>query len=148
MRSLRRSRSQIYADFEATISALRKFPALYLSEPNLKSACTFISGYDAALRGVPLLGFYHWLILKGGGDRSHWIQNLQRVAQDSAGKSASPKRVLEVGCKVLEKFFAYRRRYGVRKLVRDYMALRASQITKFEASEQLATRRSRRRNCF
>jgi hypothetical protein len=141
MRSLRRSRSQIYADFEATISALRRSPVLYLAEPNLKTACTFISGYDAALHGVPLLGFYHWLILKGGGERSHWILNLQRVAHGSAGKSASPERVLDVGCKVLQRFLAYRRRYGVRNLIRDAMALRASQIAKDEASEQLATRR-------
>src|SRR4051812_45699323 len=95
MRSLRRSRSQIYADFEATVSALRKSPFLYLSERDLTTACTFISGYDAALRGVPLHGFYHWLILKGGvgGDRSHWIQNLQRVAHGSAGKAASSEQV-------------------------------------------------------
>src|SRR5262245_33798117 len=115
MTSLRRSRSQINSDFESIVSALRRTPAMLLPEQNLKTACNFIAGYDAALRGVPLLGFYHWLMVKGGTDgRSrHWIQNLYRVARKKTVGAATAQAVLENGCRVLETFLAYRRRYGV-----------------------------------
>lgn len=132
MSSLRRSRSQIHADFESIVSALRKSPGLLLTESNLKAACIFISGYDAALRGVPLLGFYHWLIVKADTDkdRRHWIQSLQRLARREAGGSASPESVLEAGCRILERFLAYRRRYGVRNVIAESMNMRGRQIAK------------------
>jgi hypothetical protein len=142
-RSLRRSKSQIHTDFAATVSALRKSPWQFLSEPNLKTACDFISGYDAALRQVPLLGFYHWLTLKGGdgGDCSHWTLKLERKAREVAGRSASPDRVLDAGCRIIEKFLAYRRRYGVRKVIANCMAMRGRHLARHSASRKTVTGR-------
>jgi hypothetical protein len=142
MTSLRRSRSQINSDFEAMVSRLRKSPYLLLSESNLKTACNFIAGYDSALRGLPLLGFYHWLVVKGGSSERprHWIQNLQRLARKEAGSGTSPERVLENGCRIVEKYLAYRRRYGVRKVMADAMNIRKRQIERGARSESSASR--------
>jgi hypothetical protein len=143
MRSLRRSKSQIEADFAATIAALRTPFGMLLAERNLKTACDFIRGYDAALRGVPLNGFYYWLTLKGGdgGDTRYWPQKLERMARELAGRSASPERVLDAGCRIIEKFLAYRRRYGVRKVAARCMALRGRYLASRAARGRTATGR-------
>jgi hypothetical protein len=122
---LRRSRRQVYDDIEAKVAELRKHPWI-LSQPNLRAACDYLAGYDSALFGLALDGLFYWLILKVDREREilHWSHNLPRLARRKAGKSASQAKILEEGCKLLGKFFAYRRRHGTRKLSGDFMKWR------------------------
>jgi hypothetical protein len=126
-KSLRRPRrpymaddAQIFTRVEETVAGLRRLPQLILPEPNLKSACLFLAGYDAAFGGAPFVGLHAWLILKVDGCRDgvHWMDNLPRAARYIVATSTSPTKLLTAGCKVLEKFFAYCRRNGVRKILR------------------------------
>ncbi len=113
---------------------MRKFPGLFMVEPTVQSAVTFLQGYDAALFGVPLEGFHYWLELKWNpkGIPRHWAVGLPIIARRIAGRSASQKRVLDEALALLEKFFAYRQRYGIAKVVRDYMDRRHKQIAKID----------------
>lgn len=114
---------RIFAHVERTVVGLRRFPQLLLPEQNLKSACLFLAGFDAAFGGAALAGLDAWLILRVEGCREHarWMDNLPRAARMLVGTSRSPTKLLAAGCQVLERFLAYRRRYGVRKIMVEHM---------------------------
>ena len=127
----RRSREQIYRDVEKKVAGLRDHPHMFFAKPNIKTAVTFLQGFDEALHGVPLAGFLYWLELKTNpnGAPRHWIAALPIEARKVAGPAASPDRVLEEGCRLLEKFFAYRRRYGTKPLMAKYIARRRKSLS-------------------
>jgi hypothetical protein len=114
---------RIFVGVEKTVVGLRRFPQLFLPEQYLKSACLFLAGYDAAFGGAALAGLHAWLILKVDGCREgvHWMHNLPRAARRVVGTSRSPTKLLAAGCSVLERFFAYRRRNGARKILGEYV---------------------------
>jgi len=130
--ALRRRRPQIYSDLETHIAGLRAGPHLFFARPNIETFITYLQGYDAALHGVPLEGFLYWLELKWNpnGAPRHWIHGLRIVARHDAGKSRSRARVLDAACAVLQKFFTYRRRYGVAKVTRKFMERRKRQLAR------------------
>ena len=114
---------RIFAHVEKTVVGLHRFPHLLLPEQDLKSACLFLAGFDAAFGGAALAGLNAWLILKVDGCRegAHWMDNLPRAARKVVGTSRYPTKLLAAGCNVLERFFAYRRRNGARKIVGEYV---------------------------
>jgi hypothetical protein len=128
MTSFRRSRKQIHSDFESIVLSLRDSPALLLPTQDLPTACVFLSGYDAALRGMPLSGFHHWLIVRAKGDRAHWIPQLQRLARRAAGPATSQQRVLREGLRILKAFLTYRSRFGLTVLMEKSMRLQARRL--------------------
>jgi hypothetical protein len=138
---------RVFARVEGAVVGLRKVPWFYLPQ-DLKSACLYLAGFDAAFGGAPLVGLQAWLILKGEGCRYgfDWTQNLQRAARRIVGRSASRTKVLEAGCKVLERFFAYRRRNGVRRIHEEYANVCLSQTRHGRTSRARPVRRLRVRN--
>ena len=127
--ALRRRRPQVHSDFEALVAGLRANPRLFFPKPNVEAFITYLQGYDAALNGMALEGFFYWLELKcnPNGNPQHWVNALRLAARRQAGASKSQARILDAACAVLQKFFSYRRRYGTADLTRKYMARRQRQ---------------------
>jgi hypothetical protein len=130
--ALRRQRPRIHKDFERLVSELRANPHLFFATPNVESFVTYLHGYDSALRGMPLQGFFHWLEFKWNpdGNPRHWIHGLPLVARHQAGASRSQARVLDAACAILQRFINYRRRYGVTKVAERYMKRRRRQLAR------------------
>ena len=54
---------RIFVHVEKTVVGLHRLPHLLLPEQDLKSACLFLAGFDAAFGGAALAGLNAWLIL-------------------------------------------------------------------------------------
>lgn len=138
--ALRRRRPQIYGDLERQVAGLRSNPRLFFAKPNVQMLVIYLQGYDNALHGVPLEGFFYWLELQWNRDGKprHWMGGLPAVARQQAGAQRSEARVFDAACAVLERFFAYRRRYGTATLARKYMERRGRQIAQQARRKQAA----------
>jgi len=121
--ALRRRSPQIHSDFERQVAGVRANPHLHFAKPSVETFVAYLQGYDEALHGVPLEGFFYWLELTWNpdGNPRHWINGLQVVAQRQARPSKSRLRVLDAACAITQRFFTYRRRYGTAKLAKKYM---------------------------
>ena len=130
--ALRRRRPQIHGDLERLVAGLRANPRLFFAKPDVETFITYLQGYDAALHGMPLEGFFYWLELKCNpdGNPQHWVNALPLAARRKAGASRSQVRVLDAACAVIQRFFSYRRRYGTANLTRRYMARRQRQLVR------------------
>lgn len=66
-------------------------PGMFVEDRRFVSLCAFITGYDLALQGAPLLGFWEWLIV--ADDRWSnltWSSLVRRRVFPGCDLSASP----------------------------------------------------------
>jgi hypothetical protein len=127
--TLSRSRAKVYADVQALVSELRDQGPIF-GEPRIDALVNYLRGYEAALRGVPLEGFQQWLELRTNSEGAprHWAVGLPIAAQEMAGRRGDPERVYRCACDILSRFCAYRRRYGTKRVVSEYMRKRSKQL--------------------
>lgn len=109
-------------EFETLVANLCARPTMYVMESTVAAVVAYLSGYDAALGGAPLLGLHQWLIFRGHiGNNQHWtaIASAVEGVSGESSRGREEERIRALGA-LIEEFFAYRRKNGITKVFHEY----------------------------
>lgn len=110
-------------DFQQLVAQICRTPGMYVKPPYFRSVLAFLSGFDTARNGGPLVGFQQWLIVRGdGGNNVSWEGLLEQqlgIETKQQDLEADRRAVTALGA-LLAEFISHRRRSGITRIMHDY----------------------------
>jgi hypothetical protein len=109
--------------FEQLVGHICARPQMYVHPKTFDSVCAYLSGFDSARNGGPLMGLHPWLVVRAGdGNNLHWPRLARRLLTADPGDAdlSEEEREIRALGRLLAEFFEYRRANGITKVFHDY----------------------------
>jgi hypothetical protein len=110
-------------EFERLVGAICLRPGMHVSPPTYGAVCAYLTGFNAARSGGPLVGLQQWLVVRANtGNNLHWSGLArQQLASDPAdAELPDEERAIRALGRLLAEFLEYRRANGVTKVFHEY----------------------------
>ena len=108
-------------EFEQLVGRICLHPTMYVTPATFAAVCGYLSGFNAARSGGPLVGLKQWLVVRrNGGNNLSWSGLAwEQLAISEKGQAADEQVICALG-QLLKEFFEYRRTKGITKVFHEY----------------------------